>query len=427
MRQTTLASHSSITRAPARIPVSGKHTTTGLNRSAVGLAVLTLLTQRVAVSFGEFSLPIPAALILGVTLIELARGRWQVAPLRAAVFLGFVASAAISIATSGGAPTMASALIYVLVLWFPAVAIERRLGNIPISFAVGAVVTTALSGYAGAIQSFFTLAGGNFVDPLSQLPPEFQVPGYKSDQTVDFGGSWYKANGLIFLEPSFLSLISAVCLLFLAAGLVTPPKRTGVLIVTGLVLGLFSSAAISGMVIIPIVILALMRSARTVAIASAASILLFLAIWFTPIAQGFMARLFFRQGSNSARLTRPYTELLPAWFNGPIGFGSGPGSARDLADQITNNSWQTEVTTPTLVKLLFEYGLIGASLWCTLLLFVLFASRVQVAVKVGLCAMLIVPTDGLTSHVLVPIFLFTLFSAGTDLPRRIGADLQWST
>ncbi len=404
-----------------------------VDKRMVLLAIFVLAVQRVALPAGV-AVPFSALIVLIVVLFNLGRGHWVIGPLRLVALLGFLGSAMVTLAATWNGWEMASALAYVLLLWLPVLALNRsgNQGGEARSFAFGVVAVTSVAGYVGAVQSFATLAGATFFDPLALLPPELRVPGYRSAQTVSYGGSWYKANGLIFLEPSFLSLISAVALLLIAAGFVRARARTTALAVAGLVLGLLASGAISGVLVLPVVFLALLRSGRTIALAISGVVAIAVAAVATPIAQSFIERLLFRQGSNDARLTRPYEQLLPEWYEGPLWLGHGPGEARVLADQLTAGSWETEVTTPTLVKLLFEYGLIGAFTFSALVGLVLISSSAPLIVKVGLLVTLTVPTDGLASHVIVPLFLFLLMGSASAveremIPSRIGKLYRWST
>jgi hypothetical protein len=299
-----------------------------------------------------------------------------------------------------------------MLLWLPAVVIgrdPRHAREGARSFATGVVAATALAGALGAIQSSISFFTRSTIDPISLLPPELLIQGYRAIQPVQFGSSWMKATGFIFLEPSFLSLLSAVGLVFVLSGYVR--LRWKGLIVAALVVGMTTSVAISGVIILPVLFIMLIASPKRALYTLMTAAVAVPVINAIPVTKAFTDRLFYMQGSNDARLVRPYTELLPVWMDGPLAFGFGPGSARELADIITADNWQTEVTTPTAVKVLFEYGLVGAVVLVVLIIAVLARSAAPVPVKAGLAIMLIVPTDGLTSHLLVPCLLFVLLGA----------------
>lgn len=375
------------------------------------LAIAVVATQRIALPLGEFQIPLTTILFLTFFVSRVLARRWEMSAPRVVVFAAFAACAGVSAMVSGPTLNMVTAAGFVLVLWLPVIALpsDPNGAQTARSFGLGLIVATGVAGYAGSAQYFTTLAGGAFFDPLSYLPAGFQVSGYRSAQTVGFGSDWYKANAFVFLEPSFLSLISALCLLILASGMVILRGRQTAIVLTGLALGLLTSGAISGALLMPVVLLSLVRSVRTLIVALFSAAMFGAAISLTPIAQAFIQRLIFSDGSNDARLVRPYYQLLPVWSDGGVLVGLGPGSARIEADRITAGQWQTEVTTPTLVKLLFEYGLLGATIMAALVGLAMFSANVPALLKVGALVAVAIPTDGLTSHLLVPVFLMLLF------------------
>ncbi|KAA9107796.1 hypothetical protein [Microbacterium rhizomatis] len=417
--------NATVTVAARRSPVAtiAPAQPVGSIRSVVVLGVLVIALQRIGIPVGAFSIPVSAVIVLVFVVVMLSRRQARISPTRTVMMLLFAAAGFATAIANDGGTSMISSLAFALALWTPAIVVEAPSGAgsgaIPSSFALGMVAATALGGVLGAVQSGWSLVTGNFFDPLAALPAALLIPGYKSAQSIDYGGSWMKANGVLFLEPSFLSLFSALALLVIVAGMVKLPPGARGWTVTALIVGLFTSVAISGVLVIPAIVIAVLRSVRTVLLAIVVSIGVYCLVSVVPVAQAFINRLFFLRGSNDARLTRPYEELLGVWVDGPIWFGYGPGTARDLADLLTAGSWQTEVTTPTIAKLLFEYGIVGGGVWLVLVTSILVMSGAPFAVKLGFGIALLIPTDGLTSHVIVPSFIFILMAMAAHNSRHV--------
>jgi hypothetical protein len=382
------------------------------SRGLFWFGFLVIALQRFGVTVGDFVIPVTAVIGVVVTVAMVARRRWLIAPIRLVILLAFFATGLVSLAVNDGAFSGASSLLFVILLWLPAAVAGRDAAESrekARSFASGLVLATALAGALGAVQSGISFVTRSTIDPVGLLPPEILVPGFRAAQPVSFGSSWMKANGFIFLEPSFLSLVSAVGLVFVLSGFVGL-RRKG-LLVAALLVGMTTSVAISGVIILPVLFIMLIASPRRAVYTFMAAAIAVPVVNAIPVTKAFTDRLFYMQGSNDARLVRPYTELLPVWLDGPLAFGFGPGSARELADVITADNWQTEVTTPTAVKVLFEYGLVGAVVLSALVIVVVARSAAPLPVKAGLAIMLIVPTDGLTSHLIVPCLLFVLLGS----------------
>lgn len=375
------------------------------------LGVIVVAAQRFGVTFGDFTVPAVSLAVAATTVVMVLRGVWVIGPIRGVIFLFFLAAGMTSLAMSQSAATGASSLIFVALLWLPAIAVSRpgQVHAASPSFAAGVVVATGTAGLLACVQSGLSFATRSVVDPIGLLPQEVLIQGYRSAQPVSFGSSWMKANGFVFLEPSFLSLISALGLVLVLSGYVSIGRGRVVLLVA-LVAGMTTSVAISGVILLPVLFVMLIATSKRAVstfLVAAIAIPLITAI---PVTKAFTDRLFYMQGSNDARLVRPYTELLPVWADGPIAFGFGPGSARELADAITADNWQTEVTTPTVVKVLFEYGIVGGLVFIALLVVMLGRSSSPISVKVALMVALIVPTDGLTNHVIVPCVALVLLT-----------------
>jgi len=231
-----------------------------------------------------------------------------------------------------------------------------------------------------------------------------------------------RANGWFHLEPSFLSLYSSLCIILLARGAVK--TKRGLLWALILTSGLLSSVAVSGVVLLPIVVLSILllkphRAVLVMVIIGAA----FLLLRETAVATAFVDKLFedpFTETgdvSAAARLYRPYLELIPSDFWGLL-LGEGPGGARNHVDAL-----RYEVTTPTLAKLLYEYGLISTLIFVGLVICTLARAEIDSLVAVALGFVLLIPTDGVT-HPTIAGLILCVYGAGVGSRRTAEPSLR---
>lgn len=377
------------------------------------LGVLVVSAQRLGVSVGSGELPlISLATVAFIAKWALGRQvRFSIfAALGGSLFLAIgLLSTLLSPTTSGW-----TSLALVGLIWLPSVLVlpssrdrSEDVGNHPRAFVTAMTVTTAVAGILAVAQSAISYMSGVFWDPIADLPASIQLSGYRSAAAVEFGSSWMKGNGVFFVEPAFLSLFCALGIVAVLRRIVNVSGRSKTLLLMALVAGSVSSVAVSGLVLVPVILLAIGWRPKTIALTSAMGVLAVLAYSQLTLLQAFVARAVdFSGGSNAARLYRPYVQLVPdAAASSPL-VGLGPGSARAAADVLTTD-WSTEVTTPTLAKLAVEYGLpaaFGFVVW------LLWRALGGVLGRLwGLAAILavVVPTDGLTSAPLAAILVWS--------------------
>ncbi|WP_369122070.1 O-antigen ligase family protein [Microbacterium lacus] len=110
-------------------------------------------------------------------------------------------------------------------------------------------------------------------------------------------------------------------------------------------------------------------------------------------------------GNTSAalRLTLPYEYLFPRWAEQPL-FGWGPGEASRFVTETNIGGLQAS----TLMKLLVEYGLVGAVILAVTVLVCLRPSGAPVALIVAVFAAWAIPAEALLNSTLVMLLLFAL-------------------
>ncbi|GKV72795.1 hypothetical protein NCCP2145_21760 [Pseudarthrobacter sp. NCCP-2145] len=133
------------------------------------------------------------------------------------------------------------------------------------------------------------------------------------------------------------------------------------------------------------------------------------------------------QVSVASRIYRPYLDVLDLIQNSPW-LGIGPGSSRAYVESL-----DVGVTTPTLMKVTVEYGVLGLLAFSLLWFSLIQASRLSYLLKLALLVALLVPTDGLTNSLLVPLFTWMLLltarpqsSAHVPATLSIGRKLKGS-
>lgn len=372
------------------------------------LGFVTIALQRIGVPVGDRVMPIAPLIILLTLTVLFASRAVRVASARLMFFSGFVAYACVTTILFSGSAT---SLFQVAALWLPAIFILPRHG--PTSFLEGAVLATVLASVMGLVQSVVSASTGLFLDPISTLNPALLVPGFNTSYEVIYGSGWMKANGILFLEASFLSLFCALALMaILTMDLKLPRWLPKPLAIGALSLGLISAVAVSALVVVPALILWIIFNFRR-SIPVVASFLLLLPVFaLLPQSSAIVARaLDTENSSNGARLVRPYEILLPEVMHGSPLAGLGSGSARMAAAELYTG-WQSEVTTPTMVKIAYEYGIIGIVFFAIAIWAIAVRSALPGAMKFAIILALIVPTDGLSSGVIVPFTVMALALTG---------------
>ncbi|WP_062527419.1 hypothetical protein [Demequina rhizosphaerae] len=373
-------------------------------RLLFALGFLTVVLQRIGLPIGDRVLPLPP-LIIGVAFaFLLVRGGARLVPVRVVGFALFLALAGLGAVMSGGGQT---SFLQVAIIWAPIV-FSLEAGG-PRRFLGGVVAATLLGAALGLMQSGLTMVGGPLIDPIGTMPERLLVPGFNSTYEVVYGSGWMKANGMFFLEPSLLSLFGGLAALAILARAVDLPRwlkpGLGVLLAF---LGVLSAVAVSTLVLAPAYLVWIVRNFRRALpwlVGVAAVLPLFLML---PQADVFLARAQDTEtSSNDARLVRPYTEFVPIVVDAAPWMGFGPGAAR-IAAVNRYDGWQTEVTTPTAVKVLFEYGLVGLALLGAAVVSLWNGSRVPIELRLGVVIALIIPTDGLASGIIAPFALLVL-------------------
>ncbi|MEA5054228.1 MAG: hypothetical protein VB093_12400 [Propionicimonas sp.] len=372
---------------------------------ALGIALV--FGQRLGIPIGGLLVPINLIAIVIYLAYGFTKRQLTVAPRALLIWTTFAAGAVVSTVLAV-APVSPLSLFQVLSYWIVLTCRTRQADALP-ALADGIALSTLAAAAFAVLQVALSIGVGVFVDPFSGLRRDFLIAGYNTTYDVGPLGAWSKANGGVFLEPSFLSLGCAVTMVLIAQGVAFALWSRSVRAVAMLVLlgGIIASTALSGLLLLPLVLLSIVRDLRLATLCTMGLAALGTWLHSHDVVQAYLFRLS-EGGSNDARLVRPYTDLLPLALDARPLLGSGAGTADDMARRLTGGSWESEVTAPTLVKLVYEYGLIGLALLLALLGICIVGSRLPVLSRAALLVMLLIPTNGLVNPLVTPVVLLVL-------------------
>ena len=365
-----------------------------------------VLLQRLALPVGEGQVPLVLPVVLVAVVWALNRGVLEEDRLRLQLYLvAMVACAtAATIASWRGLAWSPLSLMYLVVTYLPFSFRLRRpcdeLYRKTVSFFVNLMTVAAV---LGMVQMGVQLLGWVYRDPLDAIPSSFVLQGYNTSYPVVYGSSIFKANGFVFLEPSFYSQFLALALighlylrrrpvaiwLFLAA-LVASVSGTGVVLAgTG------------------VLVLALARGSRQIGPLLLLGVMAVL-VALSPVGSLFTSRIAeFSTDKTSAdsRFIAPYRLASATLSSDPATLlaGTGPGGAERLSRQVKERTGVTAVF-PVVPKLAVEYGVPATAVF---LLFV-FVAVLRRIVSLPLSLAVLVMYLTLSGSLLQPATVFML-------------------
>jgi hypothetical protein len=227
----------------------------------------------------------------------------------------------------------------------------------------------ALLGVVGFAQVIVQLAGFGFWD-YSALPDSLVLPGYNNQIFVDVFGGIFKANGVVFLEPSFLSKYSALALVIEATG------RRRLIVATGLASGLVLSFSGSGVILLVVAAPFLLAKLPIRMIAATLACVVAMIIVAPSVSDQFTSRTGeFSDSRSSAyiRFLAPYLAVVDGTSDFNLVVGNGIGSLEEstiggISFFKTADSLDGKAYDVTAVKLLVELGILGFIAYATFFL-----------------------------------------------------------
>lgn len=352
----------------------------------LGILVLAIITtQRIGVPIGGYRLPVllPAAyVVLGVGFL---RG-WLVVQ-RTRLFGYLLAMVAITVTVvitlarlaavpDGFMPSITSAA-YVAFLYLPFTVVRSAKGGPSRSPLATYQSVMAFFAVVAIGQMAVQLVGLGAVARWDPLPSHLALADFHYLNPLQYGSRFIKPNGYVFVEPSTLSQYLAVAavveiavfrrmanvVLYLVAILVTF-SGTGLMLFGVGALVVASSQMQRGRLIVREVLLMLgvLATLALFAVSPLATYTLRRVAEFSnPHASGYI------------RFVAPYAALGAWASDGEVVFGAGPGYA-----SVSVDAGGMALATPP-VKLLVEYGVVGAACFGLFLLITVLTTREDLA------------------------------------------------
>lgn len=378
---------------------------------AVGLGL-----QRLAVPGTQVPVVVPVALL--AVALGLRRGFLSFDRARLQLYLvATVTAVAATVAAElrGLAPSLSSAALLLMI------------------YACGTVVLTAptwggyrtfltafvrvMVGYAavGALAFAAQWAGLGYRDWLATvLPDSVLLQGFRTTNALVYGSQYMRANGLVFLEPSFFSLFTGLALavaLYLRVGLATLAVLT---------VGLVTSLSGNGMVVLAAGLAVLVLTGqwamlRPLLLPAALGAVAMVGFGLLPPLLERVTEVTESDSSASLRFVQPYGVFVDGLLQSPgsLLLGNGAGAA----DAYVRTIRSEDLLAPVLPKVLFEYGLVAA-IPLVAMLCSMFLSRVpKWVVGAGLALIYWVINASLLVAML-PLSLFVFVTAWAPLRDR---------
>ena len=381
---------------------------------------LAVAGQRISLPLGGIEIPLSTIGLIFLFASLMLLFRWTVsAPGLAAwgllLIAGALSYARNSVTNSG--QTSTSLLIF-LAVYLPLLLLPGRdglrgAGNVLWSGIFSAIKVGCV---LALVQVVTQLAGLGFWDPLYHLPSSVQTEGFNAHYPTTYinyaFGLDFKPNGMIFLEPSFLSLFSSIGLVWIAhdtfaASRPSIPPRRALMWTMVLAAGLATSISASGIPVLafgalPLVLKVLRRPVYLMAMVALAA-----AAYFNGLFDPLIRKATEGTGSNTStglRIVAPYKLLPPYWYERFV-FGHGPGTAEGIINHIGVQS----LSATTVMKLALEYGLIGvAALACGLALTLTRVGQAPPSLILAALAAWLIPSEALLNSMLAAWLFFVL-------------------
>jgi hypothetical protein len=415
-----------------RVPKPAARTAPRAHRSWGRLALqytpilaVALLAKVAVPPFGKIGLGIDLPILLSAMLIGLCTGSFQVHVTRLLLYL-------LTLGWLGGSqllldnPFSPSSIAFLAVLFLPLTLQLRPAKRSPLEDPPAEdSLSGALRVMAGLAAIFAALGvvqytlqyaiGAKLAFPIEHFLPEaFITQKYNHLIPLRDGGTILKANGVFFLEPSFYSQ-------FIGLGLVLElSQRTRPLRIALLIAGLAVAYSGTGIVVAAVGIAGLVIVKRRWDVIVFVTLAVLAALLLSDVLQ--LDRVFNRiaefqstRSSASARFVAWIDMLRQHWWLDGVRalFGAGAGSFSSYA--VTARLATAEMS---FSKMLFEYGIVGASLFFGFLFYVLNSVPAPLAFRLGLCASLFLNGAFATFPIGIAASILLWPPAGT-----IGADI----
>jgi len=329
----------------------------------VTLVAVTVLGQRISLPISTgVSLLLP--LTLALLLVGLRLGVFEWERLRLGLYAACTGLAAfVALVNSGrGTGWSPTSLALLVALYLPLCCVVERNQRDRARTAALTTFVRLLTILAWASLLYLLLQVTGVVvyrDLVADVVPDALLnTGFNTANPFYYGSPYYRANGFVFLEPSFFSQALGLAVLS-ALHLRLPASR-----LFPMLAAMLATSAGTGVIVLVagVAVLALSRrrdSIRSFAMPALGALIVLL---LTPLGSVFASRALEGRTegtSSSLRFALPFEYLVPRWqldaFT--MTFGAGPGAAERF---VQTTRFGVELQSPALLKLLVDYGMIVA-------------------------------------------------------------------
>ena len=398
--------------------------------------VVIVFGQRLAVPVGSAQVPFVLVGVYGVLVVLAARDLLRYDRVRFELFVVGMAACCLAtlLASIRGEAYSVASLLYLLMSYLPWVfCVRSGLGWIyplVVRFYLNAMVVVALLAVTQMGLQFLNV---RYPDPVSALPEALRLGSFNTTYPVVYGSSILKSNGMVMLEPSFLSQFLALA----AVGAVLIRASAWRVALYGV--ALVASVSGTGVVLLVVGFAALIGRARGwmrpalfwPAVALVAVMLT------TPLGAAFSERRGeFGSGPSSAnlRFITPYEEVASGLEEDPARYLTGAGAgAADRTLESGRDRHGMAVVYPSLAKLVYEYGIVSGLLFAAFMVVCLFW-RVRLPVLPTCCFLMLFVLSGslLQPHTVFLVWILTSLFGRSDAEAAAGlgdphAALTWMT
>lgn len=386
---------------------------------AVRLAVVAVVFgQRFALPVGSARVPAVLVAVYGVLIALVVCEALRHDRVRFELFTIGMAACCLSTlwASFRGEIFSVASLLYLLMSYLPWIFCVRArfawLYPVVVRFFLDAMVVVAL---LTVVQMGVQFLGLPFLDPVTSLPDAFLVEEFNTTYPIVYGSPILKSNGMVMLEPSFLSQFFAL------AAVAAFLTRTSVWRVGLYCAGLLASVSGTGIVLALVGVVALVVRAReglrpALVWPAVALVAVLLA---TPLGAVLAERRSeLGQGGSSAtlRFLTPYQEVAGGLEADPPRYllGAGPG-ASDRTLESGRGRAGLAVVYPSIPKLVYEYGIVSGLLFAAFMGVCLFW-RVRLPVIPTCCFLMLFVLSGslLQPHTVFLVWILTSLFGRSD-------------
>lgn len=335
------------------------------------LFVMEVVGQRLAIPGRPLALLLPAIIVW--VALALRAGVMEIDGRRLLAWTGAVVASGLALLLQTSlvmAPMISTdSWLLFMVVWLPGIArlVDRRTSTYLLAVRRVVAVLTAM-GAVCIVMLSSQLAGVGYRDWVAQfLPSTLLLQDFNTTYPTEYGGSIFRSNAWVGLEPSIVSYLLGLGLL--AAVLIRRPWWQ--LLV--LALGMFSTYAGSGFIVVIIGVLVMLAfPIRTVLLRYTPPALGVVAVAvvtpiMAPLIERSQTEFFDSNSSASLRAVQGYISLWPRWSGDPAGIllGRGAGSAQRYVNDLSI----ADLLIPTPGRILFDYGLLAGGIVIAVLLY----------------------------------------------------------